>query len=270
MSRRPTGSPTALCRENPGAAARTSPLLQRQPEGAEEEDEESQAKPRASNVSPRRRKRTRRGSRRSRRAVRWRARPSDAAAAVAGGGRPLSGGERSCGSSRASAETYRRYGSHAPNRWRRGTRHHARAYTSRNHIAFAPGAYDAGSTEGRRLMARTSSCIPCSRRAGWPVGGAHPAPASAPARGSAGLPPARPCEGRRTPNLGEAARGRGPQEDSGTSSPRAGGTSGCPSPTPRSAGMRTCTSCRPRPGGPRDARAQARQGHGPSRRDQAL
>ena len=46
----------------------------------------------------------------------------------------------------------------------------ARAYTLRNHIAFAPGAYDAGSTEGRRLMAHELVHTLQQKGAGHPTG----------------------------------------------------------------------------------------------------
>ena len=76
-----------------------------------------------------------------------------AAAAVAGGGRPLSRSERAWIEPRLSRDLspVRVHDDAAAGAAARGI--DARAYTLRNHIAFAPGAYDAGSTEGRRLMA---------------------------------------------------------------------------------------------------------------------
>ena len=76
-----------------------------------------------------------------------------AAAAVGGGGRPLSRSERAWVEPRLGRDLspVRIHDDAAAGAAARGI--NARAYTLRNHIAFAPGAYDAGSAEGRRLLA---------------------------------------------------------------------------------------------------------------------
>lgn len=76
-----------------------------------------------------------------------------AAAAVASGGRPLGAGERAYFEPRFGRDLshVRLHTDAAAARAAAGIS--ARAYTLRNHIAFAPGQYATGTTEGRRLMA---------------------------------------------------------------------------------------------------------------------
>ena len=78
---------------------------------------------------------------------------SRAAAAVSGGGQPLSRAERSYFEPRLGRDlsAVRLHDDAHAATAARGI--NARAYTLRNHIAFAPGAYDSRSTTGRRLMA---------------------------------------------------------------------------------------------------------------------
>ena len=76
-----------------------------------------------------------------------------AAAAVSGGGRPLSRAERSWFEPRLGRDLSPVRVHHDASAGAAARDIHARAYTLRNHIAFAPGAYDGTSTEGRRLMA---------------------------------------------------------------------------------------------------------------------
>jgi hypothetical protein len=76
-----------------------------------------------------------------------------AAAALASGGRPLSSSERSFFEPRLGRDlsSVRIHNDARSGDAARGIG--ARAFTLRNHIAFAQGAYNNGSTEGRRLMA---------------------------------------------------------------------------------------------------------------------
>jgi transcription elongation GreA/GreB family factor len=76
-----------------------------------------------------------------------------AAAALASGGRPLSSSERGFFEPRLgrNLSSVRIHNDAGAGDAARGIG--ARAFTLRNHIAFAPGAYDSGSTEGRRLLA---------------------------------------------------------------------------------------------------------------------
>jgi Domain of unknown function (DUF4157) len=78
---------------------------------------------------------------------------SAAAAAVASGGRPLGSAERAFFEPRFGRDLshVRLHADAAAARAAAGIS--ARAYTLRNHIAFAPGQYATGTTEGRRLMA---------------------------------------------------------------------------------------------------------------------
>ena len=76
-----------------------------------------------------------------------------AAAAVSGGGRPLSRSERAWVEPRLGRDLspVRVHDDATAGAAARGI--NARAFTLRNHIAFAPGTYDPGSADGRRLLA---------------------------------------------------------------------------------------------------------------------
>ena len=133
----------------PGPVAATAPTLQREtaeeedelqmkPAGVqrmEEEEEEDELQMKTAGPAP--------------------AGPAvnQAAAAVSGGGHPLSRTERSYFELRLGRDlsAVRLHDDARAGSAARGI--NARAYTLKNHIAFAPGTHDFASTEGRRLMA---------------------------------------------------------------------------------------------------------------------
>ena len=163
----------------PGTAARTSPLLQRQPEARRRRTRSCKPSPRACSVSPRRR-RTEEIQAKSAGGPVAGAAVGHAAAAVAGGGRPLSGGERSWFEPRLGRDlsAVRLHDDSRAGAAARGI--NARAYTLRNHIAFAPGAYDGRLDRGPAADgARTGPYDP-----------AEPRPRSDRARAALGVAPA--------------------------------------------------------------------------------
>lgn len=108
--------------------------LQRQTRTTEDDEEEIQAKRSSDTGQPS-------------------SRLQQAAAAVASGGRPLGPIDRRYFESRLGRDLsgVRLHTGTSAGRAARAI--NARAYTLRNHIAFAPGAFDTGSAEGRRLLA---------------------------------------------------------------------------------------------------------------------